>query len=395
MILSRDRFSCRPKRGRLDFQTEDYVRLHFAEDYVRLHFADFDPSTPLSDSERLKYDQILPQHLEKLTKWPNLWTRPLEVTFPTPRLKSEVVEDICSVRTNVLSTILSLWKRWQEQARLGQWILGDKERIQLVLDEIERFGSLDKVWKPIWPSSRPDQIYYTGDDYGGFAFASFLALFIKDPDGLKENSQLIIPPQQPLRRTKASFVLDSIENKTVEEAPTQHLMDWAQTTFALFAELQNETVTHCLRTWARLTSSDSLPKADSSLWWDACNTIRYQCRVAKLMYPGEQPTRHAIFLLKKIRHELPRPPQARMPGAYPHERRRVEGEEYWDWTKLTRVFSPEVLEWASAEADQDKVRQSMDYMTWDAFKIKLKKVELFGELGVNLVKPEFTTFKIV
>lgn len=387
-ILFKHQFpSCRRKRRLSKFLEED--------DLYPPHFADFHPSTPLSDPERLKYGQMLPQHLEKLTKWPHLWTRPLELRFPTSRLKPRVIEDICSVRTNTLSTLRSLWQRWQEQAPLGQWILRDEDQIQLVLDEIERFGSLNKVWKPIWPSSRPDQIYYTGDDYGGFAFASFLALFIKDPDVLKHNSGPVILPQQPLRRTQASLALGSSENKTVEKAPTQHLMDWAQTTFALFAELQNENVDQDLRTWARLTSSHNFPTAAIHLWWDACNTIRYQCRVAKLMCPGEQPTRHAVFLLKKIRHELP---QARKPGTYPHGRRRVEGEAYWDWTKFTCVFSPEVLQWASAEGDQDKVRllrQSMDEKTWDNFKIKLEMVDRFGKLEVSLVKPEFTTLKII
>lgn len=386
-----------------DYSTDQELRRRHDRIYLlsqdldaHLHFTDFDGSTLLSDSERRSYSQMLPQHLESLKKWPNLWTRPLESRCPTPTLQPWIVEEICSVRPDSISALILLWQRWNEQAPLGRQILQDEDQIQLVLDEIERVGTLGNICKAIWPRS----LLYTGDDSGGFALASFLALFIKDPDVLENSEPIQIPPQQLLRRTDASLAPCSLSNEAVpRNALTQHLMAWAQTTFELFTELQNAVVDQSLEIMAKLTSPHGNPPAAANeIWRAACNTIRYQFRVAKLMCRGEhqeQPTRHAVFLLNKIRHELP---QARKPGMYPHGRRRIAGEEYWDWTRLTEVFSPELLGWASAQADQDKVRhmrRSMDHGAWEVFKSKLPMVDRFAEVGVNLVEPEFTALKIV
>lgn len=352
---------------------------------------------PLTDSERLLYAQMLPQHLRQLTQWSDLWTNDLTAKLPFPRLKRWVIDDICKVQVGTFCTLRVLWQKWKEQAPLGQAILKDESQVQLVSNEITKIGTLGKVWKPAcraWLNFGPGAPYHHGDDFGGFVFASFLSLFMEGPLRAMPKDQGRHP--DTLQEHLSPSPVSRLFHWTKNENPLQHLMDWAETTFALLWELQNKSVEKGFMTLAKLTRS-RCPVYE--LWMDVSRAVRHQDYVAKRMcegYEPEQPSGCAIYLLDRIRRQLL---QMRGSGPVPNGHT-LTTRDYWDWTIITDFFSPTVLRWISAETDQDRekvmvLRKGVDDYAWAWLMNKLELFDEYAELGINLVDPEFVTFAIV
>lgn len=274
---------------------------------------------------------------------------------------------------------------------------------------MKQIGLLGRIWSPVWPWSalHVPMLPYLGDDFGGFALASFVGLFISDPlKGILHDNcthpnvcreQLQSTLLQQPRDSRKTWTVGHVENKIPGKSPLRHLMDWADTTFGLFAEFDQAVPDDGTSALAALIHSAN-PSCRDNLWKKASVSIDYQSRYAESHKrdKSEPPNRHAAFSLNKIKQELPHAGQSK-----PCSERRVRfpGEQYWDWMEFVEHVEATILEWELAKEDLEEVRmcrQSMTEYDWRKYLNKLEKLDDFGlRIGVNLLEPEFRVFHIL